>query len=288
MPKFIQLTDVHLMKPGSALFDTDPEVRLRLALRDIRAHQADADWLIFTGDLTHRGEPEAYSLLRDILDQETTIPYRLMIGNHDNRDAFRAAFPEQPVDDNGFVQSVIDYDTCRLIMLDTVEHGKHSGHMDHQRLAWLRERLAEVQDKPVHLFFHHPPFRIGMNGVDNIRMLDDEALLEVLKTHPAIRHMYFGHVHRPIAGSWHGIPISMSYSLNHQAALNLGDARHRDRVGPAEYAVTLIDGPSTLVHFHDFLYLYPEIVTPGMDGSGGFKRSLPTTAVPSEQQSTAE
>ena len=55
-----------------------------------------------------------------------------------------------------------------------------------------------------------------------------------------------------------------------------------DRVGPAEYAVTLIDGPSTVVHFHDFLYLYPEIVTPGMDGSGGFKRTMRTGAVPSQ------
>lgn len=282
MPKFIQLTDVHLMPPGSSLFDTDPEVRLRLALRDISAHQPDADWLIFTGDLAHHGEVEAYALLRDILEQETTIPYRLMIGNHDKRETFRSVFPEQPVDDNGFVQSVIDYESCRLIMLDTVEHGKHSGHMDAARLTWLEARLAEAKERPVYLFFHHPPFRIGMNGVDNIRMVDDEALLTVLKTHPAIRHMYFGHVHRPIAGSWHGIPMSMSYGLNHQAALNLGDSRHHDRVGPAEYAVTLIDGPSTVVHFHDFLYLYPEIVTPGMDGSGGFKRTERTSAVPSQ------
>ncbi len=145
MPKFIQLTDVHLMPPGSSLFDTDPEVRLRMALRDISTHQPDADWLIFTGDLAHHGEVEAYALLRDILEQETTIPYRLMIGNHDNRDTFRSVFPEQPVDDNGFVQSVIDYDSCRLIMLDTVEHGKHSGHMNAARLAWLEARLAEAK-----------------------------------------------------------------------------------------------------------------------------------------------
>jgi 3',5'-cyclic AMP phosphodiesterase CpdA len=273
MPKFIQLTDVHLMPPGGALFDTDPEVRLRQALRDIRANQADAEWLIFSGDLTHRGEPEAYALLRDILDQETVIPYRLMIGNHDNRDNFRSIFPDQPVDDNGFVQSVIDYDSCRLIMLDTVEHGKHTGHMDEARLSWLKDRLAEALDKPVYLFFHHPPFDIGM-GVDRIRMVDDEPLLAVLKTHPAIRHMYFGHVHRPIAGSWHGISMSMSYGLNHQAGLNLSGMKHPDRSGPAEYAVTLADGPTTVVHFHDFLYLYPEIITPGMGGGGGFKRTM--------------
>ena len=265
MSRVIQITDLHLVPPGRALFDTDPAVRLRLCLRDIAARQGAADLLVFTGDLTHRGEPEAYALLARILAEETALPCRLLLGNHDDRAAFRAAFPDQPVDPAGFVQSVVDLPEGRLILLDTLEVGRHGGTLCPLRLGWLRARLDEAAGRPVHLFLHHPPFAIGMAGVDGIRLRDHDALAEVLAGH-GVAQMYFGHVHRPVAGNWRGIPIAMGYGLNHQAALNLDGARHRGRTGPAEYAVILMEADRTIVHFHDFLYTYPEIVTPGMDG----------------------
>ncbi len=265
MTKIIQITDVHMVPPRQALFDTDPAVRLRQCLRDIRATQADVDWLVFTGDLAHRGEPEAYDLLRRILEEETDLPVRLMLGNHDDRAAFRAAFPDQPVDPAGFVQSVIDLPGARLVMLDTLADEGHGGALCEVRLGWLADQIAAAGGHPLHLFLHHPPFRIGMDGVDGIRLKDDAALAAVLDG-ANIAQLYFGHVHRPVAGNWRGIPISMSYGLNHQAALNLDGARRRGRSGPAEYAVILLEDDRTIVHFHDFLYAYPEIVTPGMDG----------------------
>lgn len=265
MTKIIQITDVHMVPPRQALFDTDPAVRLRQCLRDIRATQQDVAWLIFTGDLAHRGEPEAYALLRQILEEETDIPVRLMLGNHDDRAAFRSVFPEQPVDPQGFVQSVIDLPAARLVCLDTLAEGSHGGALCEARLGWLRARIAEAGDRPLHLFLHHPPFEIGMAGVDGIRLKDEAALAAALDG-GRVAQLYFGHVHRPVAGNWRGRPISMSYGLNHQAALNLDGARRRGRIGPAEYTVILLKEDRTIVHFHDFLYAYPEIVTPGMDG----------------------
>ncbi len=266
MTKIIHITDTHLMPAGRALFDTDPAVRFRQCLRDIERTQPNATWLIITGDLTHRGEPEAYALLKEILAEETRIPWRLTIGNHDERSAFQSAFPDQPVDGNGFVQSVIDVEEARLIVLDTQESGTQGGRLCERRLAWLADRLDEAKDREVQIFMHHPPFLIGMAGVDSIRLADEKAFAELLEKHGRVRHLYFGHVHRPIAGNWRGISMSMSFGLNHQAALNLDGATYKGRIGPAEYAVALLEHDRTVVHFHDFLYVYPEIITPGMDG----------------------
>lgn len=272
MAKIIQITDTHLTPPGRSLFDTDPAVRLRQCLQDIQRTQPDAAWLIFTGDLAHDGEVEAYALLRAILAEEARIPWRLALGNHDDRAAFREVFPDHPVDEHGFVQSVVDLEEARLVLLDTREAGTHGGRLCERRLAWLGARLDEVRGREVQIFMHHPPFLIGMASVDSIRLIDEGPLADLLERHGRVRHMYFGHVHRPIAGNWRGIPMSMSYGLNHQAALNLDGAQWTGRIGPAEYAVALIEQDRTVVHFHDFLYAYPEIVTPGINGGDAAER----------------
>src|SRR6186713_1052323 len=105
--KFIHLTDPHLVPPGDRLYGLDPETRLRAAIADIAKTQRDAAFVLVTGDLTHSGKPAAYDLLRRVLD-DLTFPYHLLLGNHDDRQAFRDTFPEVPTDDDGFVQSVVE------------------------------------------------------------------------------------------------------------------------------------------------------------------------------------
>jgi len=49
-----------------------------------------------------------------------------MIGNHDDRSAFRNAFPNMPLDDVGSVQVAFEMLAGRFILLDTHEAG-HAG-----------------------------------------------------------------------------------------------------------------------------------------------------------------
>src|SRR5437868_15466615 len=98
--KLMQITDIHLSKPGEKLFDTDPGERLRLCLADIATHHRDADLVVVTGDLAHGGDPAAYRALREALDA-FPLPTQLLIGNHDDRRNFLACFPEAPVDADG-------------------------------------------------------------------------------------------------------------------------------------------------------------------------------------------
>src|SRR5256885_8190549 len=40
------------------------------------------------------------------------------------------------------------------------------------------------------------------------------------------RSLSFGHIHRPISGSWRGIPFSTLRGTNHQVALHLRSEEH--------------------------------------------------------------
>ena len=254
--KLIHITDTHLVKPGERLYGLDPQARLEACVADINRHHADADLCVITGDLTHWGEPEAYALLRDCL-APLAVPLHLVIGNHDDRDAFLDAFPETPTDDDGFVQSARDTAVGRFLFLDTVQPGTHAGHYCKARLAWLDAQLADARrdEQPAYLFMHHPPFAVHLRPLDAVGLLDAEPLRALVKPHAAnIRHLFFGHVHRPISGSWCGIPFTTLRGTNHQCWL---DFTATDMIPgshePPAYAIALMDGEATVVHFHDYL-----------------------------------
>ena len=99
---------------------------------------------------------------------------------------------------------------------------------------------------------HHPPLALGIPSMDQFALREPEAFWAVIAPHRArIRHLFFGHLHRPIGGSWRGIPFSCTASPNHQVALDLVTLRGDDVPGcrePAGYAVILIDTDSVVVH----------------------------------------
>ena len=93
MLKIIHVTDTHLVGQGTRLYGLDPHERLKKALADINRQHGDAHAIVITGDLTNWGGKEEYDALSDALET-SALPLRLVLGNHDHRDRFRAAFPE--------------------------------------------------------------------------------------------------------------------------------------------------------------------------------------------------
>jgi 3',5'-cyclic-AMP phosphodiesterase len=254
--KFLHLTDTHLVPPGQMLYGLDPRFRLDLAVSDIKLNHADAAFCVVTGDLAHRGEEAAYAQLCEAL---SALPMRrhLLIGNHDHRGRFLAAFPETPTDADGFVQSAFDTEIGRFILLDTNEPDVHWGVICARRRAWLGRQLdrAAVDDRRVYLFMHHPPFPVGLKRMDEISLREPDAFAAVVRPHARrIRHLFFGHLHRPVAGSWLGIPVSTLRGTNHQVALDFAASggvpgSHE----PPEYGVVLADPACTIVHMHNYL-----------------------------------
>jgi 3',5'-cyclic AMP phosphodiesterase CpdA len=254
--KLIHLTDTHFVPPGKTLYGGDPQATLAAAVADINRHHADADHVLITGDLTHWGEPDAFESLKQTL-QPLAPPLHLLIGNHDHREIFARTFPDQPRDANGYIQSTLRTAQGHLICLDTVVEGTHAGWYCETRRQWLAERLQEAAelDAPVFLFMHHPPFPIGLASLDRIALQEREAFAEVIAASPArIRHLFFGHIHRPLMGSWCGIPISSIRAMNHQCWLDFETEGEIDgSFEPPAYAVVLIDEECVIIHPHDFL-----------------------------------
>lgn len=155
MLKFVHLSDLHLVSPGQELHGLRPDERLIACVAHIAREQGDAAFCIVSGDLSHGGDAPAYAAVARILSC-LPMPVHLMIGNHDDRDAFRQAFPSTPCDRHGFVQQAIDTPAGRLILLDTHEPGRAEGRLCQRRMEWLDETMA-ASSGPLFLFMHHPP-----------------------------------------------------------------------------------------------------------------------------------
>ena len=105
--KFLHISDLHMVPGNALLYGLNPQERLRACVAHINLHHPDAKCAIVTGDLTQNGHPDAYKLVKLILS-ELTMPCHLMVGNHDDRNNFRAAFRDAPLDPNGFVQFTLE------------------------------------------------------------------------------------------------------------------------------------------------------------------------------------
>ncbi len=204
--KIVQVTDTHLVGPGQSIYGIDPRARLDACFADINARHGDAAFCVLSGDLTDSGEAAAYRELRHALSA-LRLPYYVMIGNHDSRQTLLEALPETPADPDGFVQCALDTPAGRVLLLDTVEAGRHDGVFCTARADWLAGQLDEADDGPVYIFMHHPPFDIGIPSLDRIRLADPEAFVRAIEGRGNLRHIFFGHVHRPVSGSWRGIPF---------------------------------------------------------------------------------
>jgi 3',5'-cyclic AMP phosphodiesterase CpdA len=245
--KLIHLTDLHLVAPGERLWGLDPAARLDAALDDIARHHGDADLCAITGDLAERGEAAAYEFLKQRLAR-FPVATHLMLGNHDERVSYRAVFGG-----SGYVQHAVEHEGAHLLFLDTLKGPPSSaGLYDAPRRAWLAAQLSRAAGAPVYLFMHHPPFDIGHPLMDLIKLEDAEGFAALLKGHD-IRHIFFGHAHRPISGVWNGIGFSALPSLNHQLPLVGGAVPTVYSDEPAMYAVVTLTPGMTLVHADAFL-----------------------------------
>lgn len=267
MLKFIHLTDTHLLAPGATLYGLDPAARLEQCVDAIAARHGDAEFCALTGDLAHLGEAAAYSFAVEALAR-LPMPVYPIPGNHDERDAFAAAFHSLHRDEHGFVQYAAEHGDAVFLMLDTLEPAEGSGGLYCEaRAAWLEKAISSAGDRPVFLFMHHPPFPVGIPALDAIALGDPGPFEEVVAASNNIRHIFFGHAHRPISGHWRGISFSTLYGTSHQTRLDLvttGACQYTTE--PPAYAVALLDGDQLTLHTDHFLQDITNIRDPSLDG----------------------
>lgn len=241
-----QITDIHLG------FDPDDPAefnrrRLDQVLERLCKMEPLPDLLLATGDLTDKGDTDSYRRLKSAFGR-CPFPVWPCVGNHDDRDGFTKLFPEVPTAD-GFVQYVIDEKRwpVRIIVLDTLEPGRHGGAFCEKRAAWTAERLAEETDKPVMVVLHHPPIETGIPWMTS----EPEAewikrLRETLTRANNIVGLIAGHIHRPISTGWSGMTLTVTPSTAPQVALDL---RPIDPGTPDNRAMIVADPPAFALHY---------------------------------------
>ncbi len=239
-----QVTDIHLG------FDPDNPVefnrkRLDQVLRHLNDGPNRPDLLIATGDLTEHGDAASYRRLANAFSI-CTFPVHMCLGNHDVRRNFSAQFPDVPVAE-GFVQYVLEVCGVRIVMLDTLEEGRHGGAFCETRAEWLRVTLAQDRSIPTVIVMHHPPVEVGiawMNTHPEEQWVRNFA--QAIGDAPNIKGIICGHVHRSISVPWQGTSVAICSSTAPQVTLDLSPI---DPEKPDNRPMIIADQPAYALHF---------------------------------------
>jgi Icc protein len=220
-----QISDLHIKAERKRAYGiVDTAGMLERCVEQLLELPQRPDAVIVTGDLVDYGRPDEYGLLRELLSP-LTMPLYLSAGNHDERAALRASFPDHPYlrQWDPFLQYTVEDLPVRIIALDTVVPGQGSGALCGQRLTWLDQKLAEQPSRPTIVTMHHPPFATGIGHMDRIGLDDGGRLAQVIARHPQVERVVAGHLHRSITVRFAGTVASTCPSPAHQVALDLAD-----------------------------------------------------------------
>jgi 3',5'-cyclic AMP phosphodiesterase CpdA len=241
MTLLAQLSDPHIVPPGRRPpGGVDTPGLLALAVQAVLNLRPLPDAVLVTGDLADAGHPQAYERLLALL-RPLPMPVLLMPGNHDSRDALRAACgaragepsrlwaglapdpgPGQPLD------AAVEIGALRLLLLDSSVPGRPEGALTAAQLQWLDRSLGERPHQPTLVAVHHPPFDSGIAFMDAMRLHEGaDGLSAVLQRHPQVERLLCGHLHRLVMRRWGGTLAVTAPSTAHQLLLDLrtdGDA----------------------------------------------------------------
>lgn len=218
-----QVSDLHLKAGGQLSYDVfDAAAMLRACVAQLLSLKQRPDAVAITGDLTDLGKPEEYALLRELI-APLDMPVYLIPGNHDRREAMRAAFPR-----HGYLRQspdriryAVDVHSLRIVALDTLVEGESGGDLDEASLAWLDRTLGAAPGHPTVVLMHHPPFKTYIGHLDAFGLRDPAPLAAVIERHPQVQAILCGHVHRPIHVRFAGTVASTAPSVAHQIPVDL-------------------------------------------------------------------
>ncbi|WP_448388859.1 phosphodiesterase [Microbacterium aurum] len=218
----VHISDTHLLagnRPLGGRYDTAGNLTATLAAVERTGIRPDA--IVFTGDLTDLGEPDAYAALRAEVEPFAArlgAPVVWVAGNHDERPALReglldAAPSSEPV------TGVWDLGGLRLVALDSTVPGWHHGDLDAAQLDWLRDVLATPAPLGTILALHHPPLPSHIPFFDILELQHQDELAAAIAGSD-VRAILAGHLHYSTSGTFHGIPVSVAsatcYTMNLQ------------------------------------------------------------------------
>ncbi|WP_308799551.1 metallophosphoesterase [Agromyces silvae] len=241
----VHLSDTHLLAGGALLGGrADTVAALAQAVRQLERLGTGIDAIVVTGDIADLGEPDAYARARAALEPlaaSSGAELVWVMGNHDEREAFRAGLLDEAGAGDEPVHRVVDRDGLRIISFDVSVPGWHHGAVDDAAAAWLSTVLAEPAPNGSILALHHAPISTPLAVMDVLELQGQDLLAEALAGSD-VRLILGGHLHYPTNGVFAGIPVAVAGATAYTMDLS---APPRELVG--------IDGGRSfsLVHLFD-------------------------------------
>jgi 3',5'-cyclic-AMP phosphodiesterase len=166
--------------------------------RELIACPARPAGIFVVGDCAYNsGESNDYATLAGLLRplREGQMPVHLALGNHDNRERFREALP----DENAAARPLVDKQVALLrtprvnwFVLDSLEKTLSvPGLLGEGQLSWLEKSLDENRDQPALVLIHHNPGTA--ERIEGVK--DTEALFKIIRPRKQVKAWIFGHTH---------------------------------------------------------------------------------------------
>jgi 3',5'-cyclic AMP phosphodiesterase CpdA len=162
--------------------------------------------IIISGDLAFlTGQPGEYKMIRELYQpiRAAGIPLHLVLGNHDRRESFWAAFPEaKPASPAADRQAaVVETPLANWFLMDSLyQTNVTPGLLGKEQLRWLAKALETRADKPALLVAHH--------NLDGLSGLQDAAdLLRTAVDRKQAKAYFYGHTHQWKVGREKGLHL---------------------------------------------------------------------------------
>ncbi len=241
------LSDTHIpavdnrATPPKGHFYYDPHGNLRSAVKQIKP--LDVDGVMICGDLARlEGHREDYQSLKPLLAPLASLPFLPSMGNHDDRGNFTQVFGgskyQQKV--SGKYVTIFETPTVRLVALDSqLVVNKAFGLLGKAQRDWLSGYLKQCDNRPTILCEHHT---LGDGDGD---LLDAPRLFDLIRPHPKVKAIVYGHSHVFGFSQREGIHLinlpALGYSFKQVQPVGWVQARFHPLGG--EFTLHVMNGP---------------------------------------------
>ena len=168
-----------------------PYENLKTVVPQVQA--AAPQGVLINGDVARlAGEKADYQRMTELLNplaQET--PIHMTMGNHDDRENFYQVFPgaETLVEEKHV--HIIEASPVRMILLDSLLYvNKVVGLLGKIQRSWLEMFLDSAEAAPTFIFVHHTL------GDDDSDLQDVDRMFDIIRPHPSVKAVLYGHSHR--------------------------------------------------------------------------------------------
>ncbi|MDQ4214616.1 phosphodiesterase [Microbacterium capsulatum] len=245
----LHISDTHFVADSALLYDrVDPDKNLAELFEGLERVNARPEAIVFTGDLADTGRPDAYRRLRELVEpaaERLGAQVIWVMGNHDERVAFRRGLLDQEMDDTAPVDRVFDVNGLRIIALDSTVPGHHHGEISEEQLAWLAAELATPAPDGTLIALHHPPVPSPLGLLALVELQDQERLAEVIRG-TDVRGILGGHLHYSTHSMFAGVPVSVASATCYTQDLNVVYPAARGQDGGQSYNLVHVYGDRVL------------------------------------------